>query len=51
MSNQAKTNNSNCLIDRTFSNATRLFVLSFKTIEDEDKDDRTSFIEYYTPTV
>ena len=51
MSNQAKINNLNCLIDTTFSKANRLFVLSIKINEYEDKDDRTSFSEYYTPCV
>ena len=46
MTNQAKTNNLNNLIDPTFSKVNRLFVLSF-----EKEDDRTSFSEYYTPTV
>ena len=38
MTNQAKINNLNYLIDRTFNNANRLFVLSF-----ENDDQRTSF--------
>ena len=46
MSNQNKNNNLNYLIDPTFSNVTRLFVLSF-----EDKDDRTSYYKYYMPSV
>ena len=49
--NQAKTNNLNYLIDPRFSKVNKLFVLSFKITEDENKDDRTSFSEYYTPTV
>ena len=44
MSNQTKNNNLNYLIDPTFSNVTRLFVLSF-----ENEDDRTSFFKYYLP--
>ena len=44
--NQAKTNNSNYLIDPTFSRVNRLFVLLF-----ENKDDRTSYSKYYTPKV
>ena len=43
MSNQNKNNNLNYLIDTTFSNVNRLFVLSF-----ENEDDRT---KYYLPSV
>ena len=46
MSNQTKTNNLNYLIDPTFNKVNRLFVFSF-----ENKEDRTSFPEYYTPSV
>ena len=46
MSNQNKNNNLNYLIDTTFSNVNRLFVLSF-----ENKDDRTSYYKYYMPSV
>ena len=46
MSNQTKTNNLNYLIDPTFTNLNRLFVLSF-----ENEDDRTSFSKYYVPKV
>ena len=45
-SNQNKNNNLNYLIDPTFSNVNRLFVLSFK-----NEDDRTSCYKYYTPSV
>ena len=38
MSNQNKNNNLNYLIDSTFTNVNRLFVLSF-----ENENDRTSF--------
>ena len=41
MSNQNKNNNLNYLIDPTFSNVNRLFVLSF-----ENEDDRTSYYKY-----
>ena len=37
MNNQNKNNNLNYLIDPTFSNVNRLFILSF-----ENEDDRTS---------
>ena len=46
MSNQTKNNNLNYLIEPTFSNVNRLFILSF-----ENEDDRTSFSEYYLPKV
>ena len=46
MSNQTKNNNLNYLIDPTFTNVNRLFVLSF-----ENEDDRTSFPKYYLPKV
>ena len=46
MSNQNKNNNLNYLIDTTFSNVKRLFVLSF-----ENEDDRTSYYKYYLPIV
>ena len=46
MSNQAKNNNLNYLIDPTFIKVNRLFVLSF-----ENEDDRISFSKYYTTNV
>ena len=46
MSNQNRNNNLNYLIDPTFSNVNRLFVLSF-----ENEDDRTSYYKYYVPSV
>ena len=46
MSNQTKNNNLNYLIDPTFTNVNRLFVLSF-----ENEDERTSFSKYYVPNV
>ena len=46
MSNQAINNNLNYLIDPTFTNVNRLFVLSF-----EIETDRTSFSKYYVPKV
>ena len=42
ISNQTANNNLNYLIDPTFSNADRFFVLSF-----ENEEDRTSFSNYY----
>ena len=44
MSNQTANNNLNYLIDPTFNNVNRLFVLSF-----ENEEDRTSFSNYYLP--
>ena len=46
MSNQTKNNNLSYLIDTTFTNVNRLFVLSF-----ENENDRTSFSKYYVPKV
>ena len=46
MSNETVNNNLNYLVDLTFTNVNRLFVLSF-----ENKDDRTSFSEYYLPKI
>ena len=46
MSNQRKNHNLNYLIDPTFSNVNRLFVLSF-----ENEDDRTFYYKYYMPSV
>ena len=46
MSNHARNNNLNYMIDPTFTEVNRLFVLSF-----ENEEDRTSFPEYYGPTV
>ena len=54
MSNQAKNNNLNYLIDLTFTNVNRLFVLSLKKEhgnDNEDKSIRTSFKKYYVPKV
>ena len=46
MTNQTKNNNSNYLIDPTFTEVNRLFVLSF-----ENGNDRTSFSKLYVPSV
>ena len=46
ISNQTKNNNLNYLIDATFTNVNRLFVLTFG-----NEDDRTSFSKYYAPKV
>ena len=46
MSNQTKNNKLNYLIDPTFTNVNKLFVLSF-----ENEDDSISFSKYYVPKV
>ena len=46
MSNQTKNNNLNYLIDPTFTNMNRLFVLSSK-----NENNGTSFLKYYVPKV
>ena len=46
---QAKNNNLDYLIDPTFRNIYRLFVLSFKNADDDPT--RKSFDEYYMPLV
>ena len=46
LSNQTKNNNLSYLIDPTFTNVNRLFVLSL-----ENEYDRTSFSKYYVPKV
>ena len=46
ISNQAASNNLNCIIEPKFTNVNRLFVLAF-----ENEDDRISYFKYYTPTV
>ena len=54
MSNQTKNNNLNYLIDPTFTNVNRLFVLSFKNEygnDDGNESVRTSFKKYYVPKV
>ena len=46
MINQTATNNLNSLIDPTFNNVNRLFVLAFP-----NEEDKRSFSKYHTPTV
>ena len=46
MINQPATNKLNYLIDPTFNNVHRIFVLAF-----ENEEDISSFSKYYTPTV
>ena len=53
MSVQNNNNNLNYLIDPTFTNVNRLFVLSIERIEENNvkKDYRDSFSHYYVPKV
>ena len=54
MTIQPQNNNLNYLIDPTFTNVNRLFVLSFQRIVGENntiKDYRDSFSHYYVPNV
>ena len=54
MTIQPQNNNLNYLIDPTFTNVNRLFVLSFQRIAGENntaKDHRDSFSHYYVPNV
>ena len=54
MTVQLQNNNLNYLIDPTFTNVNRLFVLSFQRIAGENntaKDHRDSFSHYYVPNV
>ena len=44
--NQSATNNLDYLINSTFNNVDIMFVLAF-----ESEKDRSSFTEYYTPSV
>ena len=46
MINQTVANNLNFLIDPTFNNVNRVFVLAF-----QNEEDRRSFSKFYTPTV
>ena len=50
---QNNNNNLNYLIDPTFTNVNRLFVLSYERIEEDniEKDYRDSFSHYYVPKV
>ena len=53
MSVQSNNNNLNYLIDPTFTNINRLFVLSFERIDENNikKDCKDSFSHYYVPIV
>ena len=54
MTTQPQNNNLNYLVDPTFTNANRLFVLSFRRIAAENnttKDHRDSFSHYFVPNV
>ena len=53
MSVQSNNSDLNYVIDPTFTNVNRLFVLSFERIEEDNikKDYRDSFSHYYVPNV
>ena len=53
MTIQNNNNNLNYLIDPTFTNVNRLFVLLYERIEEDNvkKDYRDSFSYYYVPKV
>ena len=53
MTVQSNNNNLNYLIDPTFIKVNRLFILSFKRLEENNakKDHRDSFSHYYVPNV
>ena len=46
MTTEAANNNLNILVDPTFTNVNRLFVLAYKTT---DNNDRQSFSRFYLP--
>ena len=50
MSTEAINNNLNILIDPTFTNVNRLFVLAYQVDANND-DDRQSFSQFYLPRV
>ena len=50
ISNRSANNNLNFLGDPTFTDVNKLFVLSFKS-DNENRDNRTSFSKYYLPEV
>ena len=50
MSNHTANNNLTVLIDPTFTNVNRLFVLSFKN-DDANRHNRTPFSKFYLPEV
>ena len=50
MSIEAINNNLNILIDSTFTNVNRLFVLSYQ-VDANNNDNRQSFSEFYLPRV
>ena len=50
MSTEASNNNLNILIDPTFTNVNRLFVLAYE-VDNNDNDNRQSFSQFYLPRV
>ena len=54
MTTEAANHNLNILIDPTFTNVNRLFVLAYKVEVDNDRnviDNRQSFSEFYLPNI
>ena len=51
MTTEAANNNLNILVDPTFTNVNRLFVLAYKVEVDDDNviDNRQSFSKFYLP--
>ena len=49
MSTEAAHNNLNILIDPTFTNVNRLFVLAYQF--DNNNDNRKSFLQFYLPRI
>ena len=49
MSTEAANNNLNILIDHTFTNINRLFVLAYQV--DNNNDNRKSFLQFYLPRI
>ena len=49
MSTEAANNNLNILIDLTFTNVTRLFILAYQV--DNNNDNRKSFLQFYLPII
>ena len=51
MSTDAANNNLNILIDPTFTNVNRLFVLAYEVDNNNNNDNRKSFLQFYLPKI
>ena len=51
MSTEAANNNLNILIDPTFTNVNRLFVLTYEVDNNNNNDNRKSFLQFYLPNI